>query len=241
MPTTPIKNTDSFRFHERLILRLLEGLTGKIGQKARGYLYRSIFKKVGADVKIRADVEFVNPSGIILDDYVQLGRGVKITNAGDGSLTQLDPRVILDRGIDIRTHRPGSLIEIGSRTYIGPYTCLSGNYIKIGQDCLIASHTSIYANNHNYKDPHRKIKAQGHTYLGITIEDDCWIGTGARIMDGVTIGQGSVIGAGAVVTKNIPPYSIAVGVPAQVVGRRQDDDEVPLKEHGYQAILGAFQ
>ncbi len=54
----------------------------------------------------------------------------------------------------------------------------------------------------------------------IVIEDDVWIGSGARVMDGVTIGRGAIIGAGAVVTKDVPPYSIALGVPARVVGRR---------------------
>ena len=59
------------------------------------------------------------------------------------------------------------------------------------------------------------------------IEDDCWLGTGAKVLDGVRIGRGCVIGAGAVVTKDIPPYSIAVGVPAKVIGRR---DSVKLLE-----------
>ena len=54
----------------------------------------------------------------------------------------------------------------------------------------------------------------------VTIEDDVWIGAGVRVMDGVRIGRGSVIGAGAVVTKSIPPNSVAVGMPARVVGQR---------------------
>jgi acetyltransferase-like isoleucine patch superfamily enzyme len=214
------------KFYERLVQRLLERKIGKIGYTARRFLYPPILKKMGRSVKIRADVELVNPSGIILDDYVQLGRGVRITNAGQGSLINLRRRVILDRGVDIRAHRAGSCIEIGERTYIGPYTCLSGNHIKIGNDCLVASHSSIYANNHNYKDPSQKIKTQGHKYIGIIVEEDCWLGTGVRITDGVTIGQGSVVGAGAVVTKNIPPYSIAVGVPAKVIGHRQKDENI---------------
>lgn len=58
---------------------------------------------------------------------------------------------------------------------------------------------------------------------GIVIEDDCWLGTGVKILDGVTIGKGSVIGAGAVVTKNIPSYSVAVGVPAKVISKRDSN------------------
>jgi acetyltransferase-like isoleucine patch superfamily enzyme len=55
---------------------------------------------------------------------------------------------------------------------------------------------------------------------GIVIEDDVWIGAGARILDGVTIARGSVIGAGSVVTKSTQPYSIVVGVPAKIVSSR---------------------
>ena len=60
------------------------------------------------------------------------------------------------------------------------------------------------------------------------IEDDCWIGSGVRILDGVTIGHGSIVGAGAVVTKSIPPYSIAVGVPAKVVSQRKQEPQVSV-------------
>ena len=67
----------------------------------------------------------------------------------------------------------------------------------------------------------QKIREQGLTTKGIEIGDDCWLGYGVKVLDGVTIGQGSIVGAGAVVTKNLPPYSIAVGVPAKVIGSRQ--------------------
>ncbi len=103
--------------------------------------------------------------------------------------------------------------------------CIAGpGDIKIGKDCLIAAHSGIFANNHIYSDPTQLIMSQGVTRQGIVIEDDCWLGSGVKVLDGVTIGRGSVVGAGAVVTKNIPPFSIAVGVPARVIKRRQDKE-----------------
>ncbi|MBW4484855.1 MAG: acyltransferase [Tildeniella torsiva UHER 1998/13D] len=87
---------------------------------------------------------------------------------------------------------------------------------------MIASHCSMYANNHGFNDLTRPMHSQPLTTLGITIEDDCWLGTGVRVLDGVTIGIGSVIGAGAVVSRDIPPYSIAVGVPARVIKSRKE-------------------
>ena len=132
----------------------------------------------------------------------------------------LRKQVILDRGVDIRALDRG-YIELGESTYVGPYTCLAGpGPIEIGKNCLIGSHSGIYGNNHNFDNPELKIVEQGITCKGIAIEDDCWLGTGVKVLDGVTIGQGSVIGAGAVVTKDIPPYSVAVGVPARVISRR---------------------
>jgi len=66
------------------------------------------------------------------------------------------------------------------------------------------------------------IKAQGmYSKGGVTIGNDVWIGTHAVILDGVTIGNGSVIAAGAVITKNVEPYSIMAGVPAKLIGHRK--------------------
>ena len=59
------------------------------------------------------------------------------------------------------------------------------------------------------------------------IEDDVWLGMGVKVMDGVRIGRGAVVGANAVVTKDIPPYSVAVGVPARVIRKREHNDEPP--------------
>ncbi len=129
-------------------------------------------------------------------------------------------KVRIDRGADVRAHQGGE-VEIGDRAYIGPYACISGRGIKIGQDCLISSHSGIYGNSHNFSDSNLTIREQGLSYQGIVIEDDCWLGTGVKVLDGVTIGKGSVISAGAVVMKDIPPYSVAAGVPARVISHRK--------------------
>jgi acetyltransferase-like isoleucine patch superfamily enzyme len=123
--------------------------------------------------------------------------------------------VCFDQGVDINTAGEDCTIEIGDGSYLGPYVCMAGpGNIKIGKNCLIALQSGLYANNH---------RAYGLSREGIEIEDNCWLGTGVKILDGVKIGHGSVIGAGSVVTKDIPPSSIAVGIPAKVIKKSKGE------------------
>ncbi len=113
-------------------------------------------------------------------------------------------------------------IKIGKKCTVNTNCILLGyGGITIGDHVRIAANTSIIAFNHNFEDPDKPIIAQGNNCKGIIIENDVWIGTGVRVLDGVKIGQGSIIGAGSVVTKDIEPYSVAVGVPAQVIKKRK--------------------
>jgi acetyltransferase-like isoleucine patch superfamily enzyme len=86
---------------------------------------------------------------------------------------------------------------------------------------MIGAHTVIIPANHGFEAIDVSMSAQPLTSKGIVIGEDVWIGSGCRILDGAHIGGGSVIGAGSVVTKNIDPFSIALGVPARIVGSRK--------------------
>lgn len=240
---------------EFILTALVEWIPKAPGIVLRNWVYRFLFAKMGTSVRIQSGVELVQPNqievgdrviinrgtylstagtsktevgqnSVCLEDRVNLGFGVQIKTFGNNSQIYLRKQVILDRGVDLRSLDCG-YIEIGESTYIGPYTCLAGpGSIKIGKSCLIGSHSGIYANNHNFADPTLKIVEQGITCKGIAIGDDCWLGTGVKVLDGVTIGQGSVIGAGAVVSKDIPPYSVAVGVPAKVISQRNREQQL---------------
>ncbi|NES96046.1 MAG: acyltransferase [Desertifilum sp. SIO1I2] len=221
----PSKAAESVK-GEGFLIALVGWIPLSIGRLLRQVVYRAIFGRLGRSVRINPGVEFVCALGIELGHGVKLDRGASLRNHGPRGRIYVGNEVSLDLGVIVKTHVQGDIC-IGDRTYIGPYTCISGQTISIGEDCLIASHCGIYANNHAFAELDIPIILQGATYKGITIEDDCWLGCGVKVLDGVTIGRGSVVGAGSVVTKNIPPYAIAVGVPAKVVSWRKKSAELP--------------
>ena len=177
------------------------------GVKLRNLLYRTIFRRIGSSVYIQDGVQFISTGAIEIGNGVYIFKDVRIDGKGhENNRIYLENGVIIERNVLIGA-LDNTSIHIGQDTFIGPSVCISGpGDIKIGKHCLIAGHTAMYANNHNFADPTEPIKYQGITCKGIVIEDDCWLGHGVKVLDGVTIGRGSVIGTGAVVTKDIPPF-----------------------------------
>ncbi|MBN9335560.1 acyltransferase, partial [Devosia sp.] len=129
-------------------------------------------------------------------------------------------------------------VEFGAHCTVNPYAMISGK-VRCGDGVRIASHASLVGFNHGYDDPDVPIYMQKHESIGITIEDDVWVGANAVIVDGVTIGRGAVIAAGAVVSKDVPDMAIVGGVPAKVLrfrGRgRRDDARKQLEALGDRA------
>jgi acetyltransferase-like isoleucine patch superfamily enzyme len=118
----------------------------------------------------------------------------------------------------ICTVNHGAKIEIGDNVGVSGCTISSGMSIKIGSWVLIGSGAVISDGDAHPIDPKERRLGYGGKRSPIVIEDDVFIGARAIILKGVTIGRGSVIGAGAIVTKDIPAYSIAVGNPAKIIG-----------------------
>lgn len=114
-------------------------------------------------------------------------------------------------------------VFIGNNSYVNGGELFAGSKSKItiGNDCLISYYVHIRCVSHNIDSQDMLIREQGHWEGDITIGNNCWIGYGAQIMPGIKIGDNSVIGAGAVVTKNVEENSVVGGVPAKLIRKRK--------------------
>jgi len=176
-------------------------------------------------IRQRARVQWMNTRpGIQIAASTYIAKGAMIQTDCDGvsfgGRIIVSEGVIISDGVIVVTY--GGNIEIAANTYIGPYCVLYGHGgLTIGRNTMIGAHTVIVPANHGFERNDVPMNRQPLTRKGIDVGEDVWIGAGCRILDGVHIGGGSVIGAGSVVTKDIDPYSIAFGVPAKVVRSRQ--------------------
>ncbi|KAL2005831.1 hypothetical protein VTN00DRAFT_10324 [Thermoascus crustaceus] len=120
----------------------------------------------------------------------------------------------------------GSNISLGDKVYANVNLRIhDSGLVTIGHRVLIAPNVTILTERH---DKDVQSRRDGIVYTRpVSIGDDCWIGAGATILPGVTIGKGTTIGAGSVVTKSIPPFSVAWGVPARVIHDVDDPDAKP--------------
>lgn len=112
-------------------------------------------------------------------------------------------------------------ISLGDDVRIHPMTYLDGaGEIEVGSNVGIGPGVRIFSLNHRYKDATRPYWEQGYELAKVVIEDDCWIGANAVILAGIHVRKGTVVAAGAVVTKDTEPYSVVAGVPARPIGSR---------------------
>lgn len=175
---------------------------------------------------------YISPSAAIQHNDLRLGKNVfigdrvAIYKTRDGGYVQLDDLVALYGDIIIETCNNGTVL-IGEETHIQPRCNVVGCMasVIIGKRVEIASNCAFYPYNHAMK-PGQAIREQPLVSKGdIVVEDDVWLGYGVIVLDGVHIGSGAVIGAGSVVTHDIPPNAIAMGTPARVVKMRSDTDD----------------
>ena len=167
-----------------------------LGLALRLFAWRWLFKSCGS-ARFGTGLSLAGCRNMRLGNGVRLGRGCFVT-ATEGELV-LHDSVALSPNVHVGAD--SGRIEIGAHTAIGPGTV-------------------IRAANHRIDRQDMPIMHQGHVPGLIVIEEDVWIGANCVITPDVRIGRGAVVGAGAVVTRNVAPFSIVGGVPAKLIGMR---------------------
>ena len=179
---------------------LIGSMPGHIGSFLRYSWFRRRFKR-GYKVSVDRGCEFLSPQTMCFEGSVSIGKNSFFS--AEGGTIFVDSMTSFNMNVHINA-------SVGGK-------------IEIGKSCLIGPNVVMRTAGHKYDDPNTDIRQQGHIPLNISIGDDVWIGSNAIILGGVHIAKGAVIGAGAVVTKDIPSLAIAVGVPARVIGFRSQE------------------
>lgn len=199
-----ISKKDKLIIYSRTVAKIFRGVVRRLFLKQAKGLFlvgRGVQISHGRHITCGKNVKFEDFSeihglcsdGLVFGDYVTISRGVMI-------------RPSSYYGNDL-----GKGLVMGEHSSIGPYGYIGcSGKITIGKNVMFGPKCSLFAENHNFSDTESSIKSQGVNQKGITVEDDCWIGSNVVILDGVTIGKGSVIGAGTLVTKDVPAGSVVM-------------------------------
>jgi acetyltransferase-like isoleucine patch superfamily enzyme len=190
----------------------------------RGLLWRPRLGRCGGRLFVgrRAALRF--PRYLSVGRNVYIGDDTYLSALSTGGVRIGDHVRIREQGWIQATgtlDNPGVGLTIGDGTYIGPRAVFgAGGGLTIGRHVTMGAAVHLLAENHAFRDADRSIEVQGVTRQGIVVEDDVWIGNAAIVLDGVRVGRGAVVGAGAVVTRDVPPLAIVAGNPARVIGHR---------------------
>lgn len=185
-----------------LFMSVIKGLIGKM------------FIKSGYPLLIGRRTKFMHTYNMEFGHHTWIRDGVIMVANGK---MKIGDNAVIGEGSTLWADKKG--LTIGKGIGIGKncYIAQLGGSITIGDHVLIADTVRIYSLTHKYDNPSKLILLQGYKESTIVIKDNVWIGSGAIIFNDVTIGTGSVIGANAVVTKDVPDYTVVAGVPAKII------------------------
>ena len=204
---------------EQTLMLLVGWAPTLAGVALRGALYRLMLHMDGT-AAIERNVRLRFASNIRLGHGSYLDEGVYIHACPAG--VEIGANTLIMHGSVLHVYNfrglPHAGIRIGRDSLIGEYNVIRGQGgVTIGDRVYTSPMTQIIAVNHVFDDPQRPFVEQGITAQGIVIEDDVWLGASAVITDGVRVGKGAVVAAGAVVTQDVPAHTVVGGVPAKVI------------------------
>jgi acetyltransferase-like isoleucine patch superfamily enzyme len=205
---------DMFYILKQRMFQLIRGFFIKpFLKKSNGFIFK------GKNVKMLHLNKLTCGKNLIIEDNVYINALSKTgINLGTNVTIQRDCILIctgvirnLGKGISIANN-----VGLNARVYLG-----GQGGIEIGENVIIGPDVKIFSENHNYKMANIFIKDQGENRKGVKIGNDCWIGSGSIILDGVNLSSGCVVAAGSVVTKSFQAFSVIGGTPAKIIKTRE--------------------
>jgi acetyltransferase-like isoleucine patch superfamily enzyme len=179
---------------------------GMLNFKYARLLARMLRRKLWLGARLKLDgIAFVGPHVVL-----QVGKDARI---------ELGRWSWIGHGSKIRCHE--GVVSIGAKTVMGQECTISAfQHVKIGRECVIADRVMFIDFDHGVVEVERPIRLQGIYKRDVNVGNNVWIGYGACILRGVTVGDNAVIGTNAVVTKDVPANAVVAGLPAKVIRMR---------------------
>lgn len=200
-----------------LVVMLSQWVPGALGLALRKFLYPILLGSCGRNVVFGQGVVLRHPNKIHIGDNVVIDDNCLLDAKGDANQgIRIGNGVFIGRN-SILSCKNGD-ITLADGVNIG-FNCevFSAGTVNIGKDTLLAAYAYLIGGDHDFSDKTLAVNAQPRRAAGITVGSGVWIGAGAKVLDGVDIGDRGIIGAGAVVRSSVPEGATAVGVPARLV------------------------
>jgi acetyltransferase-like isoleucine patch superfamily enzyme len=219
----------AFTIKYEIISSIFGSFPGALGLLLRGRLYKLLLKQIGRGAVIGEGIAVHHPQKISLGRKVAISYGCLLDARGDTNAgIVIGDNVIIGRNSSIVCKEGdifiGNNVGIGANSTIG---AVAGNTIVIGDNVLIAPYVYIGGSSYHTERIDIPFSLQGlDPQGGVSVGDNTWLGANVTLLDGVSVGHDAIIAAGAVVTRNVPDFAIAMGIPAKVVKVRGEVEKI---------------
>ena len=207
--------------HEAVVL-CSQHVPGALGFALRKVLYPSLLGACGRGVIFGQNVVLRHPHKIRIGNNVVIDDNCLLDAKGDANRgITIGNGVFVGRN-SILSCKNGD-IDLEDGVNVG-FNCelFSASRVRVGTDTLLAAYCYVIGGDHEIGSASIAVGAQPRRSQGVSVGAGAWLGAGAKILDGVTVGDSAIVGAGAVVREDVPARAIAAGVPARVIGTREE-------------------